>query len=200
MPSWQQRRILAIDLLITQIEELERKANAYKASVNVLCENDGLPPKYPDSGGPRGDGGGIPRDSKADPASHHHHGIRPDTFYGKPQQTAVRELLAIRKTLGDGPARPAEILGGLKAGGYQVEAKTDDIALVGIRAMLRKRISVFHKSPNGDWGLREWYPNAKAHKELPDKGGAQSPPAATDGEENEINNKAATPPNGAAAA
>ncbi len=41
----------AVELLIAQIEELERKANAYKVAVNVLCAKDGLPPMYSDAGG-----------------------------------------------------------------------------------------------------------------------------------------------------
>jgi hypothetical protein len=173
----------AIELLVAQITELERKANAYRASVNVLCERDGVPPMYPDSGG---DGGGGTKG-----VSHSHRAtvtptaqIKPDMFYGKPQQTAVREYLGFRNARGDGPAKPAEILAGLRAGGYQVEAKNDDIALVGLRAMLRKRTAVFHKLPNGTWGLREWYPNAKAHKEASDKGG--SPSKSVDTDEDEI--------------
>ena len=152
----------AIELLVTQIVELERKANAFRTSVNILCEKDGLPPLYPEGGG----GGGVREgtdkraaDTASTPAQ-----IRHDTFYGKRQQTAVRELLSIRKSSGLGPAKPIEILDGIKAGGYQVEAKTDDIALVGLRAMLRKRPAVFHKLPNGSWGLAEWYPNAKRAK------------------------------------
>ena len=192
----------AIDLLITQVDDLERKANAYKASVNVLCEREGLPPIYPD------DGGGSPtrRDSKPgetpgqSPQSTH---IRSDTFYGKAQQTAVRELLAIRKNSGAGPAKPSEILDALRAGGYQVEAKSDEIALVGLRAMLRKRTAIFHKLPNGAWGLREWYPNAKPARDTSDKGanttgGAASPSQVDDDKDLEENT--ATPPKDEAAA
>jgi hypothetical protein len=147
----------AIELLVSQIEELERKANAYRASVNVLCAQDGRPPLYPDGGG-NGSGARTPSAQGASPINTQ---ITNDRFYGKPQQTAVRELLQIRKASGLSAAKPAEILEGLKAGGYVVEAKSDDIALVGLRAMLRKRSNIFHKLPNGAWGLKEWYPNAK---------------------------------------
>jgi hypothetical protein len=171
----------AIELLVAQIAELERKANAYRASVNVLCERDGLPPMFPDSGGSGGDGmNGSGRSREPSITSVQ---VKPDSFYKKPQQTAVRELLAIRKAAGNGPAKPSEILEGLRAGGYQVEAKNDDIALVGLRAMLRKRTNVFHKLPNGAWGLMEWYPNAKPPKEAADKGassGKESPAQAPD--------------------
>jgi hypothetical protein len=161
----------AIELLVSQIEELERKANAYRASVNVLCVKDGLPPRYPDGGG----NGGHINSTLPDKESHHlpPAAIRSDTFYGKPQQTAVRDFLGIRKAGGLGPAKPVEILDGLRSGGYQVQAGTDEVALVGLRAMLRKRSTVFHKLPNGTWGLKEWYPNAKAAKTTSDRVGAK---------------------------
>ena len=156
----------AIELLVAQIDELERKANAYRVSVNVLCEKDGRPPLYPGAGKDGGASSVAPsRESPSIPTQ-----ITSDIFYGQPQQTAIRKLLSIRKAAGDGPAKPAQILEGLRAGGYQVEAKTDDIALVGIRALLRKRNTIFHKLPNGTWGLKEWYPNAKPAKEAAEKG------------------------------
>jgi len=52
----------------------------------------------------------------------------------------------------------------LVAGGYKFEAKAPEIALVGIRALLRKRTNIFHKLPNNTYGLTEWYPGAKAPK------------------------------------
>ncbi len=98
--------------------------------------------------------------------------IKRDTFYGKKQMTAIREYLSMRRTQGDGPATPREILDALKAGGYQFEAKSDDIALVGLRALLRKANNVFHKLPGtGSYGLTEWYPNAR-----PSRDGADTPP------------------------
>lgn len=150
----------AIELLIAQIDELERKANAYKASVNVLCEKDGVPPIYPDDGG---GGRRLNGQDHQEPVGVRPAAMGPDTFHGKPQQTAVRELLAIRRAANptQGPAKPDEILAGLKAGGYVVQAKSDEIALVGLRAMLRKRNTIFYKLPNGTWGLREWYPGAR---------------------------------------
>jgi hypothetical protein len=188
----------AIELLISQISELERKANAYRASVNVLLERDGLPPKYPNGGG---DGPSL-REAGSSGSSTPTQ-VKPDAFYGKPQQTAVRELLAIRKASGTGPAKPNEILDGLRSGGYQVEAKSDEIALVGLRAMLRKRTTVFHKLPNGTWGLREWYPNAKPHAGSADKAAATNKSAdivEDDDAADESEDDTATTAQGAAAA
>jgi hypothetical protein len=169
----------AIDLLVGQIEELERKANAYRVSVNVLCEKDGLPPMFPDDGS----GGGGRRFNGEDhqASAGGRPAIGPDTFHGKPQQTAVREFFAIRRAADPlhGPAKPDEILSGLRAGGYVVQAKSDENALVGLRAMLRKRTAIFYKLPNGTWGLREWYPNAKPPKDT-EKGAPAAP--AKDGE------------------
>jgi hypothetical protein len=162
----------AIELLVSQVDELERKANAYRASVNVLCAQDGIAPIYPDLGGGGGGGGngGVKAPVVAsEPDAHSPILIRGNTFYGKPQQTAVREFLIFRKNAGLGPAKPGEILDGLKTGGYQVQASSDEIALVGLRAMLRKRNTVFHKLPNGAWGLPEWDPNAKPSKSASEK-------------------------------
>ena len=163
--------------MVVEIDELERKANAYKASVNVLCERDGLPPMFPDDGS--GGGGRRPngQDQQAPASGVRPAAIGPDTFHGKRQQTAVRELFAIRRAADPlhGPAKPDEILAGLKAGGYVVQARSDDIALVGLRAMLRKRNTLFYKLPNGTWGLKEWYPNAKPQpKETADKPAASA--------------------------
>ena len=42
------RHVEAIALLMSKVAELERKAEVYKMSINVLCEDDGLPLVYPD--------------------------------------------------------------------------------------------------------------------------------------------------------
>jgi hypothetical protein len=90
--------------------------------------------------------------------------IGPDTFYGKKQSTAVRQYLEMRKAGGKGPATPREIFDALKKGGLQFETKNDEVALVGLRALLRKNTVTFHKLPNGSYGLLSWYPDAKKPK------------------------------------
>lgn len=70
----------------------------------------------------------------------------------------------MRRALGSGPATPKEIYEAIVAGGFQFEAKTADIAMVGLRALLRKRTAFFHKLPNGTYGLTSWYPDAKKPK------------------------------------
>ena len=147
----------AIAALERRLADIERNANELRAAINVLCAEGGLPPRYPDGGGsgkPSGDS--ITQ-------------IKPDTFYGKRQSTAIREYLELRKAQGSGPAKPREIFDALKQGGYQFEAKDDNIALVGMRALLRKNSTTFHKLPSGAYGLRAWYPNAKPPKEDEDQ-------------------------------
>ncbi len=143
----------AIAALERRLIDHDRKGNEIRRAINILYEEGGQKPKYPDVDTPAGtqDSGGVLTQ------------IKRDSFYGKKQMTAAREYLEMRRTQGDGPATPQEILEALKAGGYKFEAKSDDIALVGLRALLRKATNVFHKLPGTRaYGLLSWYPNAKA--------------------------------------
>lgn len=143
----------AIAALERRLAEHERKGNELKSALNVLYEEAGMPAKYSETGAAGGSTAGGPVLTQ----------IKRDSFYGKKQMTAIREYLEMRRGQGDGPAAPREILDALKAGGYQFEAKTDEIALVGLRALLRKATSVFHKLPAGNYGLAAWYPDAKSN-------------------------------------
>jgi len=151
-----------IRLTLEKLVKLERNVSATKAFVNVLCLEDGKPPMFPDDGGSSsvtmgggGGGGSAPVSVK----------IKSDTFFGKRQQSAVREYLEMRKAAGDGPASPRVIFEALKEGGFQFEAKDDTTSLIGLRALLRKRTAFFVKTGStGAYGLREWYPNLKKPK------------------------------------
>lgn len=140
------------------IAEAERKADEARRSINALYQARGLPPPYAD------DATGQ-RTSAASPSPVPTQ-VRRDTFYGKKQMTAIRELLEMRRAQGEeGPATPREVVNGLKAGGYRFETKSDDIALIGVRALMRKATNVFHKLPGTNaYGLVTWYPNAKLSK------------------------------------
>ncbi len=142
----------AIAVLERQLADHERKGNEIRAAINVLYTSSGRPPKYTEAEmTASGQGGGATLTQ-----------IKRDSFYGKKQMTAIREYLEMRRAQGDGPATPREILDALKAGGYKFEAKSEGVALVGLRALLRKATSVFHKLPGtGTYGLLAWYPNAK---------------------------------------
>ena len=143
-----------------RLETLVRKGNALVEVINDLRAGEGLSPLPPLDGG--GGGGGVAAPSGGTAMTQ----IKPDSFYGKKLQTAIREYLELRYTIAHGtnPATPKEIYEAITAGGYQFEAKTADIAMVGMRALLRKRTAFFHKLPNGTYGLTSWYPDAKKPK------------------------------------
>ncbi|MEX0922855.1 MAG: hypothetical protein WDZ84_08770 [Rhodovibrionaceae bacterium] len=138
----------AINVLERKVSEAERKALELLSVLNVLRAEAGMPPRELGSGG---------NDNKAKSTM----SIRTDTFFGRPQQTAVREFLEMRQAADLGPATPREIYEALVAGGFKYEAKDDETALVGLRAMLRKRTNVFVKVGKGTYGLLSWYPDQK---------------------------------------
>src|SRR5438477_2210809 len=105
-----------IDELEKRLADQVRKANALIETINVLRQEDGLPPRAPVDGG--GGGGASSRTVTQ---------IKPDTFYGKKLQTAVREYLEMRYAAARGtdPATPREIYDAITSGGFTFEAKDD---------------------------------------------------------------------------
>src|SRR5712664_1672390 len=142
----------AIAELERRLEETERAASGMRASINFLCAQAGLPPRYADVSA-----GNV----SAGVAGAKVTQIQDDTFYGKKQTPAMREYLEMRKAQGLGPAKPRDIYDALEAGGYQFESKDVTVALVGLRALLRTQPQIFHKLPQGTYGLTSWYPDAK---------------------------------------
>jgi len=142
----------AITLMERKVDEAERKVTELLGALNVLRSEAGLPPRP---------GGGGGSNSGTDQVQTQ---IKPDTFFGKKQQTAIRSYLDMRRAQGLGPAKPREIYDALLAGGFEYEAKTADIALVGMRALLRKRSETFVQLSNGSYGLVAWYPDLKRSK------------------------------------
>jgi hypothetical protein len=162
----------AIASLVRRLQEKERMANELhgaanelRETINLLCIQAGLPPRYP--GGDSG--GGAEPPSAQDDAIGGGTGtgtmqINGDTFFGQKQASAIRSYLEIRRRAGTGPARPREIYDALRQGGYQFKAKDDETALVGMRTLLRKANTTFLKVPgtSGAYGLRAWYPHVQA--------------------------------------
>lgn len=161
----------AIATLVRRLQEKERMANELhgaanelRETINLLCIQAGLPPRYPD-----GDGGGGGIESPAAQVSGVGTGamqINGDTFFGQKQATAIRNYLEMRRSAGIGPAKPREIYDAIRQGGYQFKAKDDETALVGMRTLLRKMNTTFLKVPgtSGAYGLRAWYPHVQAVK------------------------------------
>lgn len=148
----------AIEALERRLADFERKGNALIEVINDLRSEDGLPPR-----GPFGGGGDGARAAGATPTLTT---IKSDTFYGKKLQTAVREFLEMRYSAARGtdPATPRQIYDAITQGGFTFDVKDEANALVGLRALLRKRTAFFHKLPNGTYGLTAWYPDAKRPK------------------------------------
>ena len=160
----------AIEELERDIADLERQWNGLVSAVNVLRSKAGLPPRDPS--GPLG-GDGLSSQSSGVAQV-----MRPDQFYGKRLGAAAREYLEMRDAQGIGPAKPREIFEALKVGGYQFGSKDETNQMVVLRTMLRKNPRMFHKLPNGSWGLRSWYGNIKQPKEA-----GQDPETASDSED-----------------
>jgi hypothetical protein len=133
-------------------EEALATAAECERTINTLCKEAGYPPRYTEA---------------AASNSMRVTQIADDTFYGQKQTPAMRMYLEMRKAQGLGPATPRDIYQALEQGGYVFEAKNAEIAMVGMRALLRTQPNVFHRLPQGTWGLTAWYPDAKKPKEEP---------------------------------
>jgi hypothetical protein len=141
----------AINVLEQRLsEQLDRVATSKKL-INQLCIESGLPIRYPE----------------AEIMSAGSRTIRGDQFYGQPLASAVREILEMRKAAGMGAATVNEIHALLVQGGFQFEAKDDENAKRSLRISLTKNSTMFHRLPNGQYGLLLWYPAVKPPKAEP---------------------------------
>src|SRR5690348_15071546 len=140
----------AIDTLLADLGDLEKQVLETKLVINRLCTRADMEPLFPDATAASSPTIGS---------------IRSDSFYGKVLSTAAREYLEMRRAANLGPATPREVYEALIKGGYESEAKDANIAIVAVRATLRKNSSIFHRLPNGTYGLLSWYPNAKPQKD-----------------------------------
>lgn len=130
-----------------KLHEQEREVIKTKQMINQLCEFAGKPPIYNDTDMEPSAAQGL---------------IRSDQFYGQPLATAVRKALEMRKAIG--PATVKDIYELLKQGGYAFETSNDANAMRNLRISLSKNVALFHKLPNGRFGLTAWYPNIKKGK------------------------------------
>ena len=142
-----------IDLLQTQIAEVETELAGKKRVVNDLCKLANIDPVYV-----------LESTSSSEGLT-----IRNDEFYGQPLQTSIKSILNKRKACGRGAASVNEIFDALTQGGYAFNAKNDEYAKRTLYQNLGKNTVTFHKLPNGNYGLMEWYPAAKEAKEAKGK-------------------------------
>jgi hypothetical protein len=140
----------AIATLERRREEALQNVAELERTINMLCKEAGQPPRYAET--TTSSGAKLIQ-------------ISDDTFYGQKQTPAMRTYLEMRRAQGVGPATVREIYEAIKSGGYVFEAKEVETALVGMRALLRTQPQVFHRLPQGTWGLTAWYPDAKKPKE-----------------------------------
>jgi hypothetical protein len=134
-----------IDVLTARVTAKEEEANKLKKLVNELCGEAGIPTRYANIA----ETGGATT-------------IRSDQFYGLPLTAAIRNYLEIRKASNLGAATLTEIFRAIRDGGYKFDTKNEENARIGVGNALRKTTSVFHRLPNGEYGLLAWYPSAKA--------------------------------------
>ena len=138
-----------IEVLTKRVGAKEEEANKLKKLVNELCGEAGVAVRYPNIVEANGSIGAI----------------RSDQFYGQTLTAAIRNYLEQRKTSGLGAAGLNEIYLAVRDGGYKFETKSEDNAKVSVGNTLRKSSSIFHRLPNGQYGLLTWYPSAKAKPE-----------------------------------
>jgi hypothetical protein len=143
-----------IEVLATKVRAKEDEANKLKHLVNELCVEADIPIRYPNVT----KGGAVSE-------------LRTDHFYGQTLTAAIRNYLEHRKSSGLGAASAADIFRAIRDGGYKFDTKSEKIAQISVGNTLRKTSSIFHRLPNGQYGLLVWYPSAKAlpEKEAPKK-------------------------------
>lgn len=137
-----------------KLRGIEEEAAKIKRFINSAYELEGEPPIYLDV------------DERSRPATAI---TRKDQFYGRPLATVAREILEMRHAAGLGAASIDEIFEALKGGGFQFEFKDEGVAKRGVGISLAKNTTVFHRLPNGYYGLAAWYPNARKTKSEPAK-------------------------------
>jgi len=134
-----------------ELRKHESEVSRIKRTINDLCRMAGSPLRYADSEiDSDGRSGGI---------------IRSDEYYGQPLATAVRMILERRRAAGQGATTVAQLYDDLIAGGYKFDTKDATNAKRGLRISLTKN-PIFHRVPNGSYGMKDWYPNAKSESDV----------------------------------
>lgn len=140
----------AVEKLAAEIEGKEKELAELKRMVNFLRSRDGQPPLYQEA---EAGGGGV-RGLVT---------LRPDEYYGKSPITAAREYLEKRGQA----ALPDEIAEALERGSFDYKAQewnAKDNWGRNLAISMSKNSGIFHRLPNGYYGLVKWYPDLKKRK------------------------------------
>jgi hypothetical protein len=132
--------------LATQEEAVRRT----KRLINDLSADIGLEVPYPDVDDPSSTAAAI--------------GLKGDEYHDKSQHVAARMILERRKKANLGPAHIDTLYDDLLRGGYLFDAPDVASRKKNLRDALTKASTVFHRLPNGLWGLVDWYESIKAAK------------------------------------
>jgi hypothetical protein len=127
--------------------------------INQVCEFAGRPLRYSGEELVAAGAGSVDRPPKE---------IARNEFYGRPLASCVRDYLE-RRMRGGGirEATLDEIFAALELGNYDLKKHGDsrDAMRRGVAISLAKNAKAFHKLPNGDWGLTDWYNRDALRKE-----------------------------------
>lgn len=138
----------AVEGMMALVEQKAKELAEMKRVTNAMCRQLRLPEIYAEV--EEEAGGGILR-------------VRPDQFYGKSPIVAAREFLEARHEA----ARPEEILEAMVRGGFDFTAQNwsekERLRLLAIS--LSKNSVIFHRLPNGTYGLLKWYPERERDRE-----------------------------------
>jgi len=138
----------AIEVLAAKVEEAEAVVIRRKKTVNELCLDAGLPPRY--------------ADAELAPTASGVQSVRPDQFYGKSPTVAAREYIEARGEAVDAE----EIVNALEQGGFDFDNQgwRPPNRVRNLSIAMSKNSQMFHRLPNGTYGLVKFYPEVEAEK------------------------------------
>lgn len=148
-----------VQALIERVQAKQKEIAELKRVINGICREAGMDPAFEETEEDAAVGGAHVR-------------VRPDEFYGKSVLTAARMYLDKRKQA----VGANEILKALQDGGFDFgPLDWDDSNLLRPLAMsMSKNTAIFHRLPNGTFGLAAWYPGAVNKKKAKRAGAAEN--------------------------
>ena|SRR5229473_5403412 len=140
----------AIEVLTNQLEDQMKRVAETKGAINALLRSMGKDPMFDDT-----------NPEHVSPLK-----VRRDEYYRQPFATAAQMYLQRRKEA----ATAEEVLKGLEQGGFDFDRlgwkENDRLRFLAIS--LAKNNKVFHKLPNGTFGLLSQYPDVPKAGSQPD--------------------------------